>query len=169
MLGQTILDTTRVIDWAVDNLGVSSQIFVGGTSMGGDVAVAVAGFDKRIQCVASMIATPDWLRPGMKDYLNPEQDFDPGKSDTYSNFFYNTFNPLTHLESYSHRPAILFECGAEDFLVPPDGATRFQKELVANHGYDPDRIKVNVHEGVGHAPNIPEMWKNCLDWFNSHK
>ena len=169
LLGQTILDTTRVIDWAFANLKISSQIFVGGVSMGGDVAVAAAGFDKRIQCVASIIATPDWLRPGMKDYLNPEQDFYPGKSDTCSSFFYKSFNPLTHLESYSHQPAILFECGAKDFLVPPDGAARFQKELVDNHGYDSERIKVNIHENIGHDPNVSEMWKSCLDWFVRHK
>lgn len=169
MLGQTILDATRVIDWALANLKVSSKIFIGGVSMGGDAAVAAAGFDKRIQCVASSIATPDWLRPGMKDYMNPEIDFDQGKSDTCSDFFYNAFNPLTHLESYSHHPAILFECGAKDFLVPPDGALRFQKELVSKYGHDPKRIKVNLHEDVGHDPAVPDMWKNCLDWFIKHR
>ncbi len=169
MLGQTILDTTRIIDWALINLKVSTKVFMGGISMGGDVAVAAAGFDKRIQCVASTIATPDWLRPGMKDYMNPDVDFDQGKSDTYSDFFYNTFNPLTHLESYSHCPAILLECGAKDFLVPPDGALRFQNELVSNYKYNPEQIKINLHEGVGHDPTVPEMWKNCLDWFIKHR
>jgi dienelactone hydrolase len=70
ILGQTVLDATRIIDWAIENLKVSPDVLMGGISMGGDVSIATAGIDRRIHCVATMLATPDWLRPGMKDFAN---------------------------------------------------------------------------------------------------
>jgi dienelactone hydrolase len=169
ILGQTILDATRVLDWATASLNVFSDALMGGISMGGDVAVATAGIDHRIQRVAAMLATPDWLRPGMKDYTNPSVDFDQGEADAYAKFFYDRFNPLTHLESFSHLPGIAFECGAQDTLVPPDGALRFKEVLKSIYGQDADRLRVNVHENAGHDPMIPQMWENCLDWFVNYR
>ncbi|HSB00500.1 MAG TPA: hypothetical protein VLE49_07610 [Anaerolineales bacterium] len=64
ILGQTTLDTLRVIDWAITTLHMNPQVYMGGISMGGDIAVAAAGIDRRIQRVAAIVATPDWLRPG---------------------------------------------------------------------------------------------------------
>jgi len=169
ILGQTILDTTRIIDWATANLKVCSDVLMGGISMGGDVAVATAGIDRRIKCVAAMLATPDWLRPGMKDFANPSIEFAQGEPDTYAKFFYDRFNPLTNLESFSHLPEITFECGEQDTLVPPDGALRFQEALNGMYKQGANRLRVNLHENVGHDPTIPEMWQNCLEWFTSHR
>jgi uncharacterized protein len=169
ILGQTILDTTRVIDWAVANLKVSAEVLMGGISMGGDVALATAGIERRIQCVAAMLATPDWLRPGMKDFANPAIDFAQGEPDAYARFFYERFNPLTHLESYAHLPAIAFECGCNDTLVPPAGALQFQEALKSLYGSEPNRLRVNLHANVGHDPTVPQMWQNCLEWFINHR
>ena len=169
ILGQTILDTTRIIDWATANLKVFSDVLMGGISMGGDVAIAASGIDRRIKCVAAMLATPDWLRPGMKDFANPSIEFAQGEPDTYAKFFYDRFNPLTNLESFSHLPEITFECGEQDTLVPPDGALRFQEALNGMYKQGANRLRVNLHENVGHDPTIPEMWQNCLEWFTSHR
>jgi dienelactone hydrolase len=165
ILGQTILDATRIIDWATASLKVFSDVLMGGISMGGDVAVATSGIDHRIRRVAAMLATADWLRPGMKNYADPSVDFAQGEADAYAKFFYDRFNPLTRLESFSHLPEITFECGARDTLVPPDGALRFKEALNSMYGQDADRLRVNLHENAGHDPTIPEMWRNCLDWF----
>jgi len=137
--------------------------------MVGDVAIATSGIDRRIQSVAAMLATPDWLRPGMKDFANPSIEFAQGEADSYAKFFYDRFNPLTHLESFSHLPEITFECGAQDTLVPPDGALRFQKALNSMYGQDARRLRANLHENAGHDPTIPKMWQNCLDWFTDYR
>jgi dienelactone hydrolase len=169
ILGQTILDATRIIDWATANLKVYSDTLMGGISMGGDVAVATARIDRRVRCVAAMLATPDWLRPGMKDFADPSIEFAQGEADTYAKFFYDRFNPLTHLESFSHLPEITFECGAQDTLVPPDGALRFQEALNGMYKQAANRLRVNLHENVGHDPTIPQMWQNCLSWFTRYR
>jgi hypothetical protein len=49
-----------------EHFGVASPRVAGGVSTGGDVAVALAGVDPRIDRVAALVATPDWARPGMQ-------------------------------------------------------------------------------------------------------
>jgi uncharacterized protein len=142
---------------------------MGGISMGGDMSIATAGIDRRIHCVATMLATPDWLRPGMKDFANPEIEFAQGEPDAYARFFYDRFNPMTNLESYAHLPEMPFECGAQDTLVPPDGALRFQEALKSIYGSKANRLKVNLHANARHDPTIPQMWQNCLKWFINHR
>jgi len=164
ILGQSALDTLRVIDWAIAELGIAPPFYMGGASLGGDIAVAAAGIDPRIACVSAIVATPDWLRPGMRA---EGQLVPPGRADAYAQFLYEHINPLTNLGGYAHCPAMTFECGAEDDHVPPDGGLRFQRALRETYQSHPDRLRVNLHPGVGHEL-IPAMWENCLTWFLSH-
>jgi uncharacterized protein len=166
ILGQTMLDTVRVIDWAIRALDVSSQVYMGGISMGGDIAVGAAGLDHRIQRVAAIVATPDWLRPGMQDLFNPGTLLASGTPDAYAEYFYDQFNPLTHLDAYAHGPAILFECAANDTHVPPDGALRFQGALRQNAPSAAAHINVDLIPDAGHMDTgKPDFWQNCLTWF----
>ncbi|RPI34660.1 MAG: hypothetical protein EHM70_02120 [Chloroflexota bacterium] len=157
ILAHTAEDALRVIDWAIAMLDISPDICMGGISMGGDISVAAAGLDQRISTVAAIVATPDWMRPGM--------DISPGEPDAYSQHLYDRFNPITHLGSYSHCPAITFECGAEDGHVPPDGALRFQEVLKDTYAACPERLRGNLHPGVGHK-FVEPMWANSLEWFS---
>ena len=164
ILGQSALDTLRVIDWAIAEFASSPPCYMGGESLGGDIAVAAAGIDSRIGCVSAIIATPDWRRPGMRAR---GQLVHSGLAGGYAQFFYDHINPLTNLSGYAHCPAITFECGAEDDHVPPDGALRFQMALQQTYQSQPDRLRVNLHSDVGHQV-IPTMWQNSLEWFLRH-
>lgn len=157
ILAHTTEDILRVIDWAIESLEVAPNVYLGGISMGGDIAVAAAGIDKRIICVSALNATPDWMRPGM--------DVDAGRADAYAEYLYHRLNPITHLDAYAHCPSIAFECGAEDKHVPPDGALRFRDALIKTYKKAPDRLQVNLHEGVSHQSTV-EMWQNSLAWFD---
>jgi len=159
IFGQTALDALRVIDWAMANFAVGREVYAGGISMGGDIAVAIAGIDPPIVCVAAINSTPDWLRAGT--------EIAPGEPDAYAQFFYDRFNPLTHLEAYQRHTAISFECGAEDRHVPPEGVLRFQEELRETYCETPDRLRVTLHPGVKHA-STELMRTNSLDWLASH-
>ena len=167
IIGNTVLDAGRVIDWALGNLNVSSHISMGGLSMGGDISIAAAGFDHRVKCVGAICSTPDWLRPGMQDYYEPGNILPQGEADSYADFFYRMLNPITHIDSYSHCPAMTFECGAEDYHVPPEGALRFQEALGNTYSTCPEKLRVTLHPDVGHAVG-PNMVKNCIDWFAAH-
>ncbi len=158
IMGQSIVDTSTVIDWAIGQLRVSPRVVMGGISMGGDIAVAAAGVDHRIARVAAGIATADWLRPGSSQ--------SPGVPDERAQAFYDRFDPITHLDHYAHRPAINFQCGADDALVPADGALRFVDRLRERYGAQAGDLAVEVHEGVGHC-FTDAMWDRALDWLRA--
>jgi dienelactone hydrolase len=163
--GNSALETLRILDWAAEEFGIEPPFYLGGYSAGGDIVVAAAGLDPRIGCVAAICATPDWRRPGMHA---EGRLVGPGKPDAYAQWLYDRINPLTHADAYAHRPAITFECGADDDHVPPDGAQRFREALLAGpYAGSPGRIRVGLHAGIRHE-YTPEMWENCLAWFRRH-
>lgn len=167
ILGQTALDTLRVIDWAAATLEVEPAVYMVGTSMGGDIAVAAAGIDHRIQRVATVVSTADWLRPGMREYRNPGTLAAQGEPDAYARYFYDRLNPLTHLEAYAHAPAISFVCGQEDTHVPPDGALRFQSALEELYPAAARNLRVKLVPGKGHGDFVaPDLWwGESLAWL----
>jgi uncharacterized protein len=156
ILAQTVEEVPVVIDWAIAELGVTSTVGVGGKSMGGDIAIAAAGHDQRISVVAACIATPDWLKPGSIYKLSAPNDKIQKQ--------YERYNPLTNLNNYQHKPAISFQCAAEDTMVPPDGATRFVEKLRSLYEDVPERLEVVLENGVGHELT-ETMWRNSLAWF----
>jgi len=164
MLGNAALETLRILDWAETEFGAKPPFFVGGHSLGGDIVVAAAGLDPRIGCVATINSTPDWRRPGMHA---DGKLVGPGTPDTYAQWFYERLDPITHLDGYAHKPAMAFECGADDDHVPADGAQRFKALLAPAYGATQDRLRVICHPGVGHE-YTPEMWQNCMAWFREH-
>jgi dienelactone hydrolase len=164
MLGIGAMETLRVMDWATSEFGMVPPFSVGGVSLGGDLAVAAAGLDKRVTCVAAANATPDWRRPGMhaNGKLAPT-----GVPDAYAQFLYDRINPLTNLSSYAHRPAINFECGADDAHVPADGALRFRTALAGVYTGAMERLRVTLHPGVKHE-FTPAMLENCIGWLKKY-
>ena len=157
ILAHSAEEVSGIIDWAQARLEVAPHVGIGGISMGGDIAVAAAGLDARLAVVAAGIATPDWLRPGS---FEP-----PGEADAAAQAAYDRCNPLTHLETYAHLPAISFQCGAEDGQVPPDGAARFVEALrQGDYATCPERLEAVLHPDTGHSFTT-EMWENCRDWL----
>ncbi|MBE9078894.1 hypothetical protein IQ241_16610 [Romeria aff. gracilis LEGE 07310] len=169
ILGQTTLDTLRVIDWAMATLGVGPDVRMGGLSMGGDIAVAAAGIDSRIQRVAAVIATPDWCRPGMHQIGNPEQLLEQGKADAYGQYFYDELNPLTHPERYARGAKLYFLCGGADNHVPADGALRFKAAIEQAFPTARD-IKVEQMPGRNHMDFVNDSsrwWPQCCRWLTA--
>ncbi len=167
ILGHTTLDILRIIDWAVATLKVQPPVYMLGTSMGGDISVAAAGLDHRIGRVATVASTPDWLRPGMRGAGRPEVPMPQGEADAYAQYFYDHLDPLTHLQSYSHGPAIRFVCGEQDNHVPPDGALRFRKALQEAQSPAGAKVEVILIPGKGHMDLVdPSLWwPDTLEWL----
>lgn len=158
MMTITADEYPRVMDWAIDVLGVSGRFMAGGYSMGGDIALVAAGLDRRIEAVAACVSTPDWLRPG--------SDERPSDPDTYAVNCFNRSNPLTNPDRYSHSPAISFQNGAADGHVPPGGARRFRSLLEGAYAHCPDRFEIAEYE-TDHRV-VPEMREGSLRWFLRH-
>ena len=167
LLGQTTLECLRVLDWAAERFEVGGPHVAGGVSMGGDVAVALAGIDRRIDRVGALVATPDWTRPGMHTVEDDPQLIDQGEADRYAQWFYDHLDPLTHLEAYERPVAISFHCGSEDRHVPSDGAERFRDALVGRDPSAVDRVRVTTYQGMSHLNGARDdrLYADALDWL----
>ena len=158
ILGQTTLDVCRVINWATAHYK-QSDVKLSGLSMGGDIAVAAVGLDRRISAVTAVVSTPDWKRPGMREISDPTKLIPQGEPDIYAQFFYENLNPMTHLEAYLHGPRIHFVCGGDDRHVPPDGALRFKDELSTVRPDAGGAVSVTVLPDRSHLDFIdPSVW-----------
>jgi dienelactone hydrolase len=162
ILGQTVLDVTKVIDWFVDNMGIKEEVYMGGRSMGGDISISAAGIDKRIVRIAPFITTPDWLRPGMHS-LSTGELMDPGKPDTYAQFFYDNFCPIVNLSRYTRGVPMLMVLGELDKHIPPENAERFKENLSRISPKDAEKIQISYTLGKAHA--IPDDVNFVFDWL----
>jgi uncharacterized protein len=84
LLGHTVLECLRVLDWAGNRFGVPGPLVAGGVSLGGDAAVALAGIDRRIRRVGAIVATPDWTRPAMRTLGEHPEVIGQGHADGYA-------------------------------------------------------------------------------------
>jgi dienelactone hydrolase len=161
ILAQTTLDALRVVDWALAETG-GDTVLAGGVSMGGDIAVALAGIDDRVTRVAALASTPDWARPGMTALDDPGRPLDQGDGDRYARWLRSQLDPMLHLDRYRRGVAIAFECGAADTHVPPANAEAFAAALG-------DRVRVRRRPGLDHlaVARDPAALDACLDFLGA--
>ncbi len=150
LLGQTTLEALRVLDWVAGETGASAGFLVGGYSMGGDVAVALAGIDPRVRRAVGIGSTPDWSRPGMHEIRDASQEIDQGEADAYARWFAEQLDPMRHLDRYRREVAIDFELGSEDHHIPAANAWAFVDALAK---LDPPvaRVEIHLHPGLDHG------------------
>lgn len=168
ILGQSTLDAVHVLDRATERFDVrADDIVAGGISMGGDIAVALAGADRRVTRVAAVVATPDWTRPGMTRIGEPDHVIDQGDATPYGTRLYDRLDPMTHPQHYAHGPAIAFELGADDTHVPPASARTFLDVLRTTAPAAAERMRVTVHTGLDHlaAARDEAVVTAALDWL----
>jgi uncharacterized protein len=160
LAGLTVLESLRVLDWADQRFGTVGPHFAGGVSMDGDAAVALAGIDERITRVAALVSTPDWSRPGMRELSDYSVVLNQGDADSYAQWFYDAFDPVTHLDSFRRDLAIKFLCGASDLHVPAEAALRFRAALG-------ERVQVELFDGLDHlgAARDERLYEAALEWL----
>ena len=159
LLGATTLEALQVLDWAVAETGATTVV-AGGDSMGGDVAVALAGIDPRVARVAAIGSTPDWARPGMTVLDDPATVLDQGVPTSYGAWLREQLDPRLHGDRFARDVAIAFECGDDDRHVPPENAEAFALYLG-------DRVRVRRHAGLDHLGAIrsTEAHEACADFL----
>jgi dienelactone hydrolase len=151
LLGRTTLEALRVLDWLGGEFGAGDGFLVGGFSMGGDAAVALAGIDERVRRVAAIGSTPDWSRPGMHELGDPSPLLDQGEADAYAQWFADQLDPIRHLDRYRRDLAIDFELGGEDRHIPEANARAFAAALANLDPPAASTVKIHVHPGLDHG------------------
>lgn len=119
--------------------------------------MVAAGFDHRITTVVAGLAEGDWRRIGAMYPLSaPNQEIQS---------CFARCNPLQNLARYQHRPAISFQLGAQDQMIPPSSVQRLVDVLAPMCAKNSERLTVVLEEGVGHE-FTEGMWQRSLDWFH---
>jgi dienelactone hydrolase len=167
ILGQTTLEAMRVLTWAQECTGAPEEARAGGLSMGGDVAIALAGIDRRVARVAAVGSSPDWSRPGMRDLREGTRVVDQGRADPYAQWFADQLDPMRHLERYRGGAALGFELGGADRHIPKENAQAFVDALLGMHAVAPDRLRVNVHPDLDHmgVTTSAEALEGAAGWL----
>ncbi len=167
ILGTTVLDTFRVLDWAVSKYKLNNDIVVGGISMGGDIAVSLAGIDKRVQKVAAIAASPDWMRPGMTDVMDSTKIIAQGEPRPFGAWLYSQLDPLTNLGNYSHAPQVLFELGETDTHISPSHALGFKEKLSQDYQDSAAAIEIHINSGADHLTVIQDhaVLDRCIQFL----
>lgn len=171
ILGQTTLDAMSVLTWAQQDNDQSDEVLAGGVSMGGDVAIALAGVDERVARVATIGSTPDWQRPGMRELSNPEVVIEQGEPDTLARWFEEQLDPARHLDRYRRGVPMLFELGGADFHIPADNARAFRERLGEIDPHAADCLTLHVRPGLDHLGIATDVaaWSNAVSFLLQHK
>lgn len=167
ILGTTVLDAFRVLDWAVSKYKLNNDIVVGGISMGGDIAVSLAGIDKRVRKVAAIAASPDWMRPGMTDVMDSTKVIVQGNPTPFGTWLYSQLDPLTNLGNYGHAPQILFELGEADTHISPLHALGFKEKLSEKYQDSAAAIEIHINSGADHLTVIQDhaVLTRCIQFL----
>ncbi len=150
ILGITTLDVFRVIDWAIDTFKLNENIVAGGLSMGGDIAIAIAGIDARVSKVAAIASSPDWKRPGMTDVMDSNEVINQSKSTNFGKWLYSKLNPMSNLNSFSRPLKLHVELGELDTHINPQWMLDFKKSLCTGYSNAEYNIEIVINNGANH-------------------
>lgn len=129
VLGLTTIDAYKIMDWAVNEFNIDKNITVGGLSMGGDIALSLAGLDARIKKVAGVASSPDWNRKGMTDVMDSTKIIDQGIPSEFSSWLCSQFNPMNNSDKYTREISIQLEYGKKDTHILYKWAEEFKKSV----------------------------------------
>lgn len=161
ILGITTMDVCRVIDWAIGMFGLREDVVIGGLSMGGDIAIAVAGIDKRIKIVSVIGASPDWKRNKMTHVMDSTKIIEQGVPSHFGQWLYDILDPITNLQ-YFHRPLKMhFELGGSDTHIRPEWTVDFKKKLTELYSKAEQNIEIIINEECDHLSLI--QCKNIIN------
>jgi dienelactone hydrolase len=169
ILGQATLEAMRVISWAQEQLDQPNQpVAAGGVSMGGDIAIALAGIDDRVHRVATVGSTPNWQRPGMRSLNDPAEVVDQGEADRYAQWYADQLDPSQHVDRYLDGVDIAFELGGADHHIPASNAERFRQAVLSRDDSAASRIHIRIHEGLDHlgVTTSADAMRSAIEWLS---
>ncbi|MDO4547945.1 MAG: hypothetical protein Q4D04_07610 [Clostridia bacterium] len=168
ILGNSSLDTLRVLDYFYDHFPVVESV-MGGHSMGGDTSLVVAGIDERVNRILCIVTAPDWLRPGMHNLReNAELPSDPGQPDAKSVWYYDSFSPSVNLTRYDDGDIdVMFACGEVDTHINPSWVYTFRENVYRLNPQAGQKMGIWTNMGQGHVSPGQEDLHKLFAWLLS--
>ncbi|WP_028974811.1 alpha/beta hydrolase family protein [Spirochaeta cellobiosiphila] len=148
ILGRTILDSMKAIDWCLKELPLSPQVLAGGLSMGGDIAISLSLVDARISKVAALGSTPDWTRPGMTEVFDSNKIIPQGSPSFLSQWYKDQFDPMTRQLPSDKNLNYHITLGELDTHISPNMVRPFEDKILTPHSNS--KIKIDIIPDVNH-------------------
>jgi dienelactone hydrolase len=158
--------TADEIPALIDRLLAGGRVDAGrigmfGVSMGGYITFRALVVDPRIKAAAPIIASPCW------DELPQEGQFLAGPDvERELAEFARRYAPAAFPDRFYPR-AVLAQIGGHDPHFNGERVKDFFKELEGRYGAEKSRLKLIVHESVGHE-FTETMWRNVMEWFEQY-
>ena len=161
----TVRDISLLLDFLPARLGRPlDRVGLTGGSLGGHVTQLAMAQDDRITVGASLIGSGDFRRLmelRAAKYQLPAEDFATFYPPALDELV-RRCDPIQHPERFADRP-LLMTNGEADDIVQLECNQRFEA-AVRPHYTHPDRLRLSVYPGVGHA-TPPEMCAEANAWL----
>lgn len=163
LIKETAEDVSRLIDHFADSPEVDpDRIGMTGVSMGGFTTFRALVIEKRIKAAAPVISSPYW-----DDIPQGVPAADDQVSRQALERISREYSPALFPEQFYPRP-ILMQIGDQDGHYVPERVEQFYQQLKRDYYQeDPQRLKLVIHEGVGHE-FTPAMWAKVIKWFKKY-
>ena len=163
----TATDVITLMDFLPARLGVTTErCGMTGGSLGGHTTIMTMGLDARIRAGSALIGAGDFRR---LIELRAESYGCPKPGETFEDYFpagleeaVRKHDPCRRPERFADR-ALLLASGENDPIVPVECARRTVEALLPHYTH-PERLKLSVYPGVGHA-TPPAMWAEAVAWL----
>lgn len=161
ILGITTMNVFQVVDWVIDSFNLNNNYATTGVSMGGDIAIALAGMDTRVSKVAAVASSPNWERPGMTDVMDSTKTIDQGKPNNFGNWLFRKLNPMSNLNSFRRPLKLHVELGELDTHINPQWMLHFERSVYTNYKNPELNIELVINNSVNHLSLLQSQ--NVID------
>ena len=161
----TALDVSLLLDLLPARAGISlERVGMTGVSLGGHATLVAMALDSRINVGVPVIGSGDYrqlMELRAASFSCPPESFGEYFPPALERAV-QKFDPIHHAERFADRPLLMLNGGA-DTVVPAACNVRLEQALRPHYRH-PERLKLSVHAGVGHA--VPRaMWAEAKEWL----
>ena len=146
---------------------------VTGVSMGAFSAYYAAATEPRVAAIAPVVGMPAFAERWedvtleASTYDQWRQQIDAARPATERHAaFMRSIDPSPRMAAFYPKPLFML-CGDLDTHQPKSYTLRLYRALLPVYAAHPDRLKLKIYDGAGHAL-APEMMEDVADWFASN-
>jgi|GEM_PF-1420493 len=169
---QVFEDFPRLLQW-IDQETQCRFLGVGGISMGGMTALALAAHQERVDLAISLIGLPDFeadLGKTLSYYQRNPQQLVQNHAEYYDYLnkryeMVRSLNPAPRLAAFAPKPLFLAQ-GSKDIHVDSKMSYQCYLSLRSNYSKNPDSLKF-FQQDVGHRVTL-EMSQEAVGFFLRH-
>jgi predicted esterase len=164
---------TLIAHFEHDARADTRRLGIAGASMGAAITYCLAANDRRFQVAVPLAGMPAFTER-MQDVIIECSSYDKWAGifedrqpaiETMLDFLHS-LDPLEKMRSFCPKPLMMIN-GEHDLDAPKIYSIRLYEYLKPFYAQHPARLRLNIHDGVGHEVT-KEMLADACDWFSKY-